>query len=62
MRAYFNYLCSVIKDVALSKDKAVSASDLITAHVMCPSVLAACWTASWKVSEFSTGLLSIEHS
>lgn len=36
------------KDVALSKDKAVSASDLITAHVMCPSVLAACWTASWK--------------
>ncbi|KAL9975156.1 hypothetical protein ACROYT_G012282 [Oculina patagonica] len=36
------------KGGVLSKDKAVSTSDLITAHVLGPSILAACWTASWK--------------
>lgn len=32
----------------LSQDKAVSASDMITAHILCQCILAACWTASWK--------------
>jgi len=32
----------------LLQDRAVSTSDLITAHILCPSILAACWTASWK--------------
>ncbi|XP_020609749.1 F-box only protein 15-like isoform X2 [Orbicella faveolata] len=34
--------------VVLSQDKAVSASDMITAHILCQCILAACWTASWK--------------
>ncbi|XP_066019201.1 F-box only protein 15 isoform X2 [Pocillopora verrucosa] len=34
--------------MALSQAKAVSGAGMITAHVICSSVLAACWSASWK--------------
>ncbi|KAJ7360632.1 F-box only protein 15 [Desmophyllum pertusum] len=36
------------KGVMLSQEKAVSESGMITAHIICPSILATCWSASWK--------------
>ena len=42
-------LISYLAGGVLLQDRAVSTSDLITAHILCPSILAACWTASWKV-------------
>ena len=42
-------LISYLAGGVLSQDRAVSISDLITAHILYPSILAACWTASWKV-------------
>ena len=39
--------------MALSQATAVSGAGMITAHVICSSVLAACWSASWKVSLLS---------
>ena len=34
----------------MSRETAISEGGLITAHVISPSILAACWSASWKVS------------
>lgn len=42
-------LISYLAGGVLLQDRAVSTSGLITAHILCPSILAACWTASWKV-------------
>lgn len=41
-------LCSKGSRMALSQATAVSGAGMITAHVICSSVLAACWSASWK--------------
>ena len=39
--------------MALSQATAINGAGMITAHVICSSVLAACWSASWKVSLLS---------